>query len=293
MINFKIYAIVVTFNGSKWIDKCFGSLVKSSLPLKVIAIDNGSTDKTPYIIRERFPQVEVIENGQNQGFGKANNIGLKKVVDDNADYAFLLNQDAWVENDTIEKLVEAKRYYPIYGIISPIEYYRPGVLDVKFEKYYAPKELLLNINRRDKTIYETEFVNAAAWLISKEAINTVGGFDSIFPHYGEDVDFCRRLIINNFKIGIASQSSYYHDRPQLLTEDRQIETQIQNRHIKRILYFRWGQESTIKKLAFSIKEYLIEISNLKGSLKKDSAKNLNTFLSNIARIKKIKKHPLL
>jgi glycosyltransferase involved in cell wall biosynthesis len=42
-----IYAIVVTYNASKWIDKCFGSLVNSSIPLKILAIDNGSVDETP------------------------------------------------------------------------------------------------------------------------------------------------------------------------------------------------------------------------------------------------------
>jgi GT2 family glycosyltransferase len=62
-------------------------------------------------------------------------------------------------------------------------------------------------------VYETNFVNAAFWLLSKNCLNTVGGFDPIFYIYGED-DYINRVIGHNLKIGICPKLIGYHDRPQ-------------------------------------------------------------------------------
>ena len=90
----KVISIIITYNGSKWVEKCFGSLVKSTHPLKIIAVDNASDDGTPEIIHTKYPEVEVINSEQNLGFGKANNIGLRKALEERADYAFY--KQAWL-----------------------------------------------------------------------------------------------------------------------------------------------------------------------------------------------------
>lgn len=217
MVN--IYAIIITYNGSKWIDNCFGSLINSSILVNILAIDNASTDGTPQIIRERFPQVEVIETGQNLGFGKANNIGLKRVLDENADYAFLLNQDAWVQEDTIEKLVQSHQNNPEYDLLSPVQLNGEGdVIDRNFQNYLSPFQtpnilsdaVLGNL----KPIYESTYANAAAWFLSANAIKLVGGFDPLFKHYGEDDDYINRLHAKGLKLAIDTTSIIYHDRPQ-------------------------------------------------------------------------------
>src|SRR5438067_8420955 len=115
-----VYVVIVTYNGSKWVTPCFSSLRKSTVPLKTIVIDNGSTDDTLARIQSGFPEVEIIGTGKNLGFGKANNIGMELAWQRGADYVFLLNQDAWIDPDAVEKLVEAHRKYPDYGVISPM-----------------------------------------------------------------------------------------------------------------------------------------------------------------------------
>lgn len=212
----KIYCIVVTFNGEKWISKCFGSLRNSSIPLEIIAIDNGSTDDTVTYIRNNFPQVKIIETGKNLGFGQANNIGLKIALTENADYVFLLNQDAWVEPLSIKNLIDAAIQNPEYGILSPIHLSGSGnALEYKFKEYLQQpfsegfiSDLYLNTL---KPLYETSFVNAAAWLISRTCLETVGGFDPIFFHYGEDVDYIQRARYFNYKIGIVPTVKIWHD----------------------------------------------------------------------------------
>jgi GT2 family glycosyltransferase len=213
-----IYVIVVTYNGSKWIDKCFDSLVNSSVPVQILAIDNGSIDNTPNIIRQKFQQVEVIETGKNLGFGKANNIGFRQALEENADYVFLLNQDAWVEACTIEKLIKVHQNHPEFGILVPLQLNGDGnLIDSLFMEYTISKTRLLMtdymINFDSiKDIYETQFANGACWLLPLTTLLTVGGFDPLFPHYGEDNDYINRIHRHNILVGICSKIKVFHDR---------------------------------------------------------------------------------
>lgn len=210
-----IYSIVVTWNATKWIDKCFGSLISSATPTKILVIDNNSKDGTPKIIRLKFPMIEVIESRHNLGFGKANNIGIRIALDRNADYFFLLNQDSWVEPDTIGNLISIQD--PDYAILSPIHLNGQGnAFDFWFATYLirslTPDMLYDLYICRSKPIYETHYVNAAAWLLNKKCIDIVGGFDPSFFMYGEDDNYMLRVKYHRLKIGICFTAKIYHDR---------------------------------------------------------------------------------
>lgn len=210
-----IYSVVVTCNGIKWLDKCFGSLVNSTVSTKILVIDNKSTDGTPEQIRSKYPSIEVIETGQNLGFGSANNLGLARALNDNADYVFLLNQDAWVEADTIEKLVFAQS--PEYAILSPVHLNGQGdALDSNYANYLLNSltpaiisDIYLN---RVSPRYEIKYVNAAAWLLNMKCVELVGGFDPSFFMYGEDDNYILRVKYYGLKIGICPTAKIYHDR---------------------------------------------------------------------------------
>ena len=105
----KIFAIVITYNGQKWYDRCFGSLSASETPVEIVVVDNASSDDTVGFIKERFPGVHLIESKENLGFAKANNIGIRYALDNDADFVFLLNQDAWIEKDTDLPAIWEKR----------------------------------------------------------------------------------------------------------------------------------------------------------------------------------------
>jgi len=209
-----IYVIIVTYNGSKWIDKCFGSIASSNVPVQTIVIDNGSSDKTPEIIQEKYPEVKVIKTGKNLGFGKANNMGMKIALENNADFVFLLNQDAWIENDTIERLIDEYESSPNkkkIGILSPVPYNGSGKkYDYIFDKFY--KDTIIKSQKINKNTFEIQFINAAAWLIPRKILLEVGGFHPSFFIHGEDSNYIHRINALNKITVINTKAVYYHDR---------------------------------------------------------------------------------
>lgn len=202
----KITVVIVTFNGAFWIEKNINSILKSDYPVEIIVVDNNSDDNTMAIL-EQFSTIEIIKNNYNVGFGKANNIGIQKAIKNGADAVFLLNQDAWIFENTISNLMKSWNENQNFGILSPLHYSNDEkTLDINFETYYLKKQNL------DINISKVPFVNAAAWLVSKQCFEKVGLFEPIFNHYGEDRNFCSRVLFHKFDIGIVENSKIVHDR---------------------------------------------------------------------------------
>lgn len=134
----KIFAIVVTYNAEPWLERCFNSLRGSSVSLHTIVIDNFSTDNTCSRLESEFPEVELVRNSVNSGFGQANNMAFEMALECGADYVLLLNQDALIFEDTIEKLVEVAQKDSRAGILSPIHLdATEKAMDIHFERYIS------------------------------------------------------------------------------------------------------------------------------------------------------------
>ncbi|EKT4549367.1 glycosyltransferase family 2 protein [Flavobacterium psychrophilum] len=207
-MNKKIFVIIVTYNGSKWIEKCINSLLRSIYPINILVVDNCSTDDSVELLK-RFSEIHLIQSKENLGFGKANNIGIDYALNNKADYVFLLNQDTWVFDDTISNLVVMAQNNPSFGIVSPMHFSGDEkTLDKGFVTYYNR-----NIEENaGKNIAIVPFVNAAAWLVSSACLQKVGGFESLFGHYGEDRNYCDRVLYHQFQIVIAKNAKICHDR---------------------------------------------------------------------------------
>ncbi|MCX2743037.1 glycosyltransferase family 2 protein [Mangrovivirga sp. M17] len=203
----RVFLILVTYNGEKWLKKCLDSVFNSTYPVSVIAIDNNSNDATLSILNQ-YNEIDIIDSKSNLGFGKANNIGIEKALNENADYLFLLNQDTWIFPDTIKSLVDAAEKNENYGIISPLHYSGDEkTLDSSFKTYWERKTSTLEEN-----IDEVPFVNAAAWLLPAHVVKKVGYFEPMFDHYGEDRNYVERVKYHDFKIVITNNARICHDR---------------------------------------------------------------------------------
>ena len=116
----KIFSIIVTYNGARWIERCLHQLFESDLTTEVIVVDNASSDNTLELV-SAFRNIHLIKNKENTGFGQANNLGITLAMKEGADFIFLLNQDAYVFSDTVLKLTEALKHNPGFGLLSPLQ----------------------------------------------------------------------------------------------------------------------------------------------------------------------------
>ncbi|SHG39993.1 glycosyltransferase family 2 protein [Chryseobacterium sp. OV279] len=221
----EIHIIIVTYNAIKWAERCFTSLRKSSVPVKCIVVDNGSVDGTQEYIRNNFPEVDFTQSETNLGFGKANNIGIEKAYKNGADFFYLMNQDAWLYEDSMEKMLEVFNHHPRQeevGIISPIhidgtEKYMDIFLDQYIAKNYEKTRMISDLYFQTlKPWYEINFINAAHWLLPRKTIESVGGFNPYFFHYGEDDEYVNRVHFHNMKVILVPGSKVVHDGVQLL-----------------------------------------------------------------------------
>lgn len=210
----KVATIIVTFNGEKWIRKCLETLLESSYPSDIFLVDNYSTDRTISIVKDFPVKLEVLP--KNEGFGFANNFILKKLIDLDYDYFFLINQDLYVEKNTLNQLVEFSENNPDFGIIAPIQFDGKGEkIDNNFQQY-------INLSKEKQKFFETTFCNAAAWLLTKNCVEKVGIFNENFQHYGEDRNYCERAKFYQFKISIVKDTKVLHDRNQKMTTEKAI-----------------------------------------------------------------------
>lgn len=214
-----IFVVIVTYNGMHrdWISKCLVSLIRSKYLVKVIVVDNNSSDGTVDYIKKNHPEVILIQSDKNLGFGGANNIGISEALNKGADAVFLLNQDATIEPNTITVLAELSKKYPEYGIISPLQLDGTGErLEWGFSNsvgYDYNKDFFSDyvLNKPKKDIYSSRISYAASWFISKQCLKIVGGFNPSFFHYGEDDNYCQRVLYKKLKIGFTPLTSILHD----------------------------------------------------------------------------------
>jgi GT2 family glycosyltransferase len=215
----RVFSIIVTYNGIHWYSRCFDSLKNSAVPVQTIVIDNASTDGTVEFIRQNYPEIILIESKENLGFAKANNIGLRHALEHKADYVFLLNQDAWLNQaETISTLVNISIDHPEYAILSPLQLYgNSRKIEQEVLMHFAHNarsnddfisDLYFN---RLKDIYNVPYACAVCWLLPIKTVKNIGGFDPIFYHYGEDDNYIQRVKYFGGNVGISPIVSVCHD----------------------------------------------------------------------------------
>lgn len=213
----KVFVLIVTYNGAPWIRGALDSVRASQVPCTAIVVDNASSDGTAAIVRGDYPEVLLVEQAINTGFGRGNNTGIRQAMAAGADYIFLLNQDAFMTPGTIGPLLDFLERQPAYGIASPLhcgpdlDSLDPQTLRGYFQRYAAAylSDACLG---RTKAHYDIRGVNAAAWLARAAVFREVGGFDPLFFMYGEDDDLITRLHYHEKKFALLPSSRIVHLR---------------------------------------------------------------------------------
>lgn len=206
-----VSVIIVSYKVRFYIEQCLNSVMRSVPDAQVLVVDNNSSDGSVEYLRERFPQVEVIANSFNAGFGKANNMALVKAT---GRYVLFLNPDTVVAERTIPGCVEYMDAHPEVGAVGVRMQYGDGrfalesrrslpTLSVSFWHMTGlgrmfPKSKVFARYHRTYLDRNSEcpidVVSGAYMFVRKEALDKTGGFDEAFFMYGEDIDLSYRII---------------------------------------------------------------------------------------------------
>jgi GT2 family glycosyltransferase len=216
----------VTVTVLNWCDApataaCLDSLRASTYPaLSILLVDNGSPDGSGDELHRRFPDVGFLQTGENTGYSGGNNRGIRKALDEGADFVFVLNPDTIVDPGTIDSLVEAARSDERVAAVAPTivrmddptkVWYGGGAFDPMRAlgvHWPVPNGRPIGSEPRPVT-----FCSGCALLLRAEAIREVGPFEESYFLYVEDAELSVRLTDAGWRLLHDPRARVLHDVP--------------------------------------------------------------------------------
>ncbi len=206
-----VSVVVVTHNALPWLEQCLESVRGE----ETIVVDNASTDATVSVVRERFPDVQLVEQA-NRGLAAGWNVGLARGT---GRYFLILNADAWLTDGALAALVAFADQHPEAAVVGPRLSNTDGSLqrsvrgfptlwrlatEYLFLRKLAPRTQLLNAfyagGFEHDEVREAEFVMGACLLVRREAVEQVGPLDESFFLFSEETDWCYRFRAAGWKV---------------------------------------------------------------------------------------------
>ena len=214
----KLSIVIVNYNVKYFLEQCLISVKEAleGIDGEVFVVDNNSVDGSQQMLKERFPDINVILNEQNVGFAKANNQAMRVA---NGEYILLLNPDTVVESDTFHKVIDFMDSHPDAGGLGvkmvdgkgkflPESKRSLPTPEVSFYKIFGLSQLFPKSKRFGKyhlsyldenQTHEVEILAGAFMLMRKSVLDKVGLLDETFFMYGEDIDLSYRIILGGYK----------------------------------------------------------------------------------------------
>ena len=219
-------AILVSWNTRDELLRALGSLKAARLSLEVVVVDNASTDGSAAAVRAGHPNVSLIENDENLGFGRACNQGIRA---GSAPHVLLLNSDAELRPGALEAMAEILDQHAEVAVVGPRTRYADGAIQVSWGRFpgllaeWHQRRLVLGTEARLPAAlehaeqvasreHEPDWVSGSCWLARREALLAVGLFDEGFFLYEEDIDLCLRLRQAGWRIVFTPRAEVVHQQ---------------------------------------------------------------------------------
>jgi hypothetical protein len=216
MTKILVSIIIVNYNGKQFLEGCFKSILKQTYKnIEVIMVDNASSDESVEFTRKNFPQVKIIENKENSGYAGGNNLGFKECK---GEYIMVLNNDVYLQENLVEKLLDAYKEIPNLGAVQPmirlmndkknLDACGSFWTNTGFNYHYGIyKNADLPIYNKTFPVYSLKGV---CILIPKNLIDKIGLFDDDFWCYFEETDFCHRVWLAGYECWYYPKTFLYH-----------------------------------------------------------------------------------
>ena len=218
----KVAVVILNYNGRKFLEEFLPVVIERSGNLAEIWVaDNQSTDDSVSLMKERFPNVNLIINEENGGFSKGYNDALAKIK---AEYYVLLNSDIEVTENWIQPVIDMMDSDKTIGACQPkilayhdkTQFEYAGASGGFIDKHGYPfcRGRVFQVLEKDEGQYDdaTEifWATGACMFVRAEVYHKLGGLDNDFFAHMEEIDFCWRLKNNDYKVMICPSSSVYH-----------------------------------------------------------------------------------
>jgi GT2 family glycosyltransferase len=225
--------VIVNWNVCDLLRQCLSSILGAGCRepdagrVEIIVVDNASTDGSADMVRDEFPGVRLVVNAENRGFPAANNQGIAAA---RGRYVFLLNPDTEVESGALDAMISYADAHPDVGVVGP-QLLNPdgsvqssrrrfptlltGLLESTWLEPHAPRRLLERyrvLDRPDDATQDVDWVDGAALMARREAIERVGPMDEGFFMYSEELDWCRRFREAGWRVVYLPEARILHYR---------------------------------------------------------------------------------
>ncbi len=223
----KVLIIILNWNNAPDTINCLDSLRNIDYPnYEIVLIDNGSVDGSVEKIRGLFPEIKIVENEENLGVAGGRNVGidlaLEQINDDGTEtpeYVLFLDNDTKVDRGFLTEMVKVAKSDPRIGVLNPKIYYSgqpTRIWAVGGRLNFSRCDVTLRgIDEYDEGQYDEicdiDWALGCGFLITKDVLGAIGGFDPIFGVYcDEEIDWCIRAKKAGYRIVYVPRSQIWH-----------------------------------------------------------------------------------
>ena len=203
--------IIVTYNHKRYLEHCINSVLKQDYPHEVIVIDNCSQDGSTQLVREKFPNIKLIESHENKGYGAGNNLGVRQAI---GEYIAILNPDTVVENGWLRELVRFLENEKKIATSKILLYNGSTINTCGNINHFTGLGFTRGLGAEPSAYQKLEYVSGfsgCCFAMRKKDFEWLGGFDENFFTYNEDSDLSWRAHLRGFDILFVPTSVVRHD----------------------------------------------------------------------------------
>ncbi|MGB1308392.1 MAG: glycosyltransferase family 2 protein [Oceanihabitans sp.] len=225
----KLSIIILNYNVQHFLELCLQSVTEATknLNAEIIVVDNLSPDESCAMVKQKFPNVVLIENKVNSGFSKGNNIGVAKAK---GEFICILNPDTVVAEDCFVKILKFAEKQKNLGAIGcklingkgeflPESKRNIPTVKVAFQKITGNTKNYYNRDLQENQTGETAILVGAFMFLKRETYNAVKGFDEDYFMYGEDIDLSYKLLNNGYSNFYYGETTVIHYKGESTLKD--------------------------------------------------------------------------
>ncbi|MEN8186285.1 MAG: glycosyltransferase family 2 protein [Bacteroidota bacterium] len=225
----KLSIIIVNYNVQHFLEQCLTSVIEATknIESEIIVIDNNSSDGSCEMLKDKFPDVKLIDNKNNVGFAKANNQGVNIAK---GEYILILNPDTVVAENTFETILNftekqknpgaiGVRFIDGTGNFLPECKRNIPTFKIAIQKILGDSKNYYANHINEKEVCKVDILTGAFMLMKRDSYQEVNGFDEDFFMYGEDIDLSYKLLKKGYQNYYFGESDIIHYKGESTVKD--------------------------------------------------------------------------